>query len=154
MLNHTKKFIESHKDLIQDEDWMNLYIAARSDLPPTVIGDITKTLLSVGIDPLKDLKLIPYGYLSGVQDLTSFRIPDGILSIKPSAFDQCLNLREVTIPTSVVVIDRDAFYMCRNLKDIWYLGTQKQWIQIRRQSDCFAGTPMDIALHCTDGDLY
>ena len=56
-------------------------------------------------------------YLNG-ELLTELVIPDGITSIKCSAFRGCKNLTSVTIPDSVTTIGEDAFYNCSSLTSI------------------------------------
>lgn len=55
------------------------------------------------------------GYASFVETV---RIPNGVTTIKESAFENCENLRQVTIPNSVTTIEEKAFFLCQNLKEI------------------------------------
>lgn len=50
-------------------------------------------------------------YAVGKKD-TSFKIPDGVVSIWPYAFYACENITEVTIPKGVTTIGDDAFNYC------------------------------------------
>ena len=48
----------------------------------------------------------------------SYNIPDSVTSIGDSAFDDCVNLTNVTIPNSVESIGDAAFKYCSNLKSV------------------------------------
>ena len=45
-------------------------------------------------------------------------LPEGIVNIEESAFDQCRDLEDVAIPDSVETIGRRAFHWCSKLKNI------------------------------------
>ena len=49
----------------------------------------------------------------------SYTVPDSVTSIGVTAFDACINLKNVMFPESVSSIDYDAFYLCYNLEGIW-----------------------------------
>ncbi len=71
------------------------------------------------------------GYtFSGCSGLTSITIPDGVTSIGDAAFRDCSSLTSITIPDSVTSIGRRAFYNCSSLRDVYYGGTEAQWVQI------------------------
>jgi hypothetical protein len=50
--------------------------------------------------------------------LTSFTIPNSVISIGYGAFEKCSNLTSITIPNSVLSIGYDAFKECSNLTSI------------------------------------
>ncbi len=45
-------------------------------------------------------------------------IPNGTLTIEPTAFSDCINLASITVPSSVQVIEQDAFLNCFGLSSI------------------------------------
>ena len=49
------------------------------------------------------------------RNITSLTIPNGVTSIRPSAFSYCISLTSITIPNSVTSIGSNAFYYCRSL---------------------------------------
>ena len=67
-------------------------------------------------------------------DLTSVVIPDSVTSIGALAFYHCTGLTSVVIPDSVTSIGEGAFYDCTRLKNIYYRGTEVQWIAISKGS--------------------
>lgn len=58
-----------------------------------------------------------YGYPSGKGD-TSYRIPEGVKEIAPSAFRGCKNLVEVTMGETVTDIGESAFQSCGSLESV------------------------------------
>ncbi len=60
----------------------------------------------------------------------SYTIPDGVEYVDFCAFFKCTNLESVIIPNSVKIIIHDAFSDCPNLKDVYYEGTEEQFLKI------------------------
>ncbi len=58
-------------------------------------------------------ELILYPEARGV---SSYVIPDGVISIRQMAFDSCAGLAEVTFPKSVTSMEAPAFYACPDLQ--------------------------------------
>ena len=67
---------------------------------------------------------------SSCSNLGSVVIPDSVTSISAAAFYGCSSLTSITIPDSVTSIDSSAFLGCSKFTDVYYTGTQEQWIQI------------------------
>ncbi len=70
------------------------------------------------------------GLFRNCSSLTSINIPDGVTKIGSYAFFGCTSLTSVTIPDSVTTIINGAFEDCTNLTDIYYTGTEEQWVAI------------------------
>ncbi len=68
-------------------------------------------------------------YLAG-QSQTTLVIPDDVVTIGQSAFENAANLQKVTIGSQVMYIHADAFSGCTSLTETNYLGTAEQWSQI------------------------
>lgn len=67
----------------------------------------------------------------------SYTIPDSVISIGGGAFELCSSLSSVTIPNSVTSIGNGAFAGCSNLTTVNYTGTQTDWNNITKGTDCF-----------------
>ena len=68
-------------------------------------------------------------YAIGKAD-TNFVVPNSVTSIGDCAFDGCYSLTSVTIPDSVTSIGDWAFYRCSKLTNIYYTGTEEEWLAI------------------------
>lgn len=62
---------------------------------------------------------------------TNYTIPDGVTHVLYCAFISCNGLTSITIPDSVIDITLSAFNNCKNIADVYYKGTEDQWILIR-----------------------
>jgi len=63
-------------------------------------------------------KKISRFYFSGVQQMDSICVPNGVEEIEAYAFANCRNLQVVYLPKSIRCIDKEAFYGCAHLKKI------------------------------------
>lgn len=88
----------------------------------------------------------------GASKLESINIPEGITSIGQSVFSHCLGLTNINIPNNVTSIGENAFFYCMSLKsinipnsvtiignsafsysgliDVYYSGTQEEWMRL------------------------
>lgn len=62
--------------------------------------------------------------------LTEIIIPDGVTSIDTFVFDGCKSLTSVTIPKGMTNIGPMAFGGCASLTDVYYLGTEQEWLKL------------------------
>ena len=66
-----------------------------------------------------------FEYCRGLNTVT---IGNGVTTIEKYAFKECTGLTSVIIPVSVTSMDSDAFYKCSGVTDVYYEGTQEQWV--------------------------
>lgn len=162
MIKTTEKFIKNNTNLINNNDWEELYDKISDEskgmFTPAQVSEFTLTMLQCGIDPLKYLDYIPNYYLCRVDETwegkeftKEFIIPNNIKNINAYAFKENWILEKITIPKSIESIDRDAFTDCENLKEIIYLGTVEDWYNICEEAYTFYNIGTDI-IYCTDGD--
>lgn len=83
------------------------------------------------------MKKIGCYVFDGCSSLKGIIIPNGVPEIDIGTFEDCVALEWVQIPTSVTKIALLAFPNCSSLTDIYYLGTERQYRQIKmgREND-------------------
>ena len=168
------KFIEDNIELIENNDFSELYTILKSQ-PPAYSSIITEKLYEAGIDPLIYLNHIPLYYLAYTKR-TSFEIPKNITSISQCAFLQsnletiiipegitfigsqsfqdCSELKSLSLPNSLKSIATNAFRNCHSLKDITYNGTKEEWQQMIISITAFTTSVTDYkAVRCKDGPI-
>lgn len=148
MIPELKQFIEENIDLIDDNQFNDVYNKLR---PRKYTSRFTEAMLQADINPLNYMTEVPEYYLYE-SDLRRVNIPTGIVAINKYAFLSCRILEEVTIPEGVInigecafmncgiwklhlpstlkYIDIGAFQGCMNLSEITFAGTTKQWIAV------------------------
>ena len=57
-------------------------------------------------------------------------IPDNIVTIKESTFENCSELNTVIIPASVTFVENRAFTNCTEIDTVYYRGTEEEWNNI------------------------
>ena len=57
-------------------------------------------------------------------------IPDAVSQISHSCLRGCSSLKAITIPSGITVIQPKAFDGCNRLEDVYYDGTEAQWLEI------------------------
>ena len=80
-------------------------------------------------------------------EISSIRIPSGVKTIPMMAFYECRLLKTVYIPQSVTKIDLLAFSHT-GLMDIFYEGSQLQWVAIKIDSLAEDNIPSSTKIHC------
>ena len=119
MLNkNLKKFLEDKIELIETNNFNQLYKDAQTDLYfSQEIGTLTRALHRAGIDPLPHMEWIPFCYLYGDSNLTEYTIPDHIMFVESDAFANC-NLKKVVFGQRVDVVFYGAFEGCSQLSEV------------------------------------
>ena len=114
MNQKTKDFIERYIDLIEENEFDELYHIDDEISTP----DLTEALLSAGIYPLEHLDYVPSSYHCCSEDVTTVVLPKHIKRISTSAFWDCPNLTSVVLPEGLKHIGSSAFAECLKLASI------------------------------------
>ena len=118
MIDNVKRFIEKHINLIELNNFDELFRRANLDLSDYVeVGQLSKILEDAEIYPLNYLDYVPAYYMYGT-DIKIFAPKSGIISINQGAFRYCDNLTNITLPEGVEYIDAHAFEDLPNLKEL------------------------------------
>ena len=75
MTTELKEFIEKNKDAINNHEWEDLYENQLID--DNLTGEFTSCLLDIGVDPVKEMQVLPRSYLRGSQ-ITEYIVPKNI----------------------------------------------------------------------------
>lgn len=121
-----KEFIEKHIDLIDHEDYTELYKCADRELVPFKVGMVTELLHELGIYPEEHMKSIPSAMFCECP-YNGVALPEGIEEIETEAFLSCENLEIISLPLSLKRIYAEAFAYCPNLGTIKYAGSFNDW---------------------------
>lgn len=112
-----RNILNKYKEAINNGDFESIYNDRLVFFQPMLASEISQIFLNSGINPLNYLNKVPDAFLIGA-DIDQIEIPDGIIEIRSSAFNNCTNLTKIEIPNSVDKIDVYTFYNCTNLKYI------------------------------------
>lgn len=119
------KFIRLNKELIQDNNFEELY--KKFDNITDYTSDthyLTDILIEAGINPLEYMDAVPPGYLYKTDlNLRAIDIPDNIKYIYVYAFEDA-RLRKVTLPKTIIKMSKSAFFGNPLLTEINVRGTQ------------------------------
>ena len=105
----------------------------------TVIPSSVKSIAEFSFEGLEDIKSIdlPSGLTQienytfrDCEGLTSITIPDGVTTIGMGAFEGCEGLISICLPDSVTYIDTNAFASLQGLRNIYYTGTEEEYLDI------------------------
>lgn len=119
LTKNLKEFLEKNIELIEENKFNELYEKAENNLYFSQgIGTLTRTLLAANIDSIEHLTEIPYCYLYGDSNITTFVIPDNIEFVNSEAFANCSQLHDVIFGKGVSVIYYGAFEGCTELSNV------------------------------------
>lgn len=133
-----KQFIEETIDWIENDKWPDVAYKAESWLIDNKfeskdlieLWKIIREDLGIDILTVEDVEVIPSFYFCS-SAITEIVIPERILHINHSAFENCLMLNRVSLPNSLVSIGNNAFRDADQLKELIYLGTKDEFKKIR-----------------------
>ena len=112
-----RDFLVKHSDLIDNNNFEELYLEAFFNEPRIEDPELTWVLIRSNIDFLSHMTKIPHQFFEGL-DIKSIVIPPSIREISYNAFTDCKSLINVDIPNGVKDISDYAFSSCTALKTI------------------------------------
>lgn len=74
-------------------------------------------------------------------------------NIPERCFCNCINLEDVYLPKHIKIINDAAFKDCYNLHNIYYNGTEIDWLNINKLGHWVYGSEHKVIVHCTDGEI-
>ena len=91
-------FIQANKQLLNSGNFKDLFDKYKT-FSSGEYYTLTELLLEANIDPLSDtnMEAVENGFFMSL-DITSVNIPNHISVIKTDAFNNCINLKDVTLP--------------------------------------------------------
>ena len=114
----TKLIIEKYISYIEDEQFDELYAAAKRDLYDYKdVSDLTMTLLSAGIDPSLKMSSLPSHYMYHVDTVDSIKLPASINTLGEAAFSGMLNLKTLDL-SSCISLKQIPECLCMNSLDL------------------------------------
>lgn len=143
-----KAFIERHINLIEDNQFEQLYELTWQDYGDIEQGELTEVLESCEIYPIEHVKNLPYRYYAH-SNKEEIRIPPNITSIEPEIIAMS-NVRILYLPKTIKVTGDEAFIRAYKLEKIVYEGTKEEFQQI--QNITRAGL-RSIEIDCSDGSI-
>ena len=141
-----KAFIERHINLIENNQFEQLYELTWQDYGDIEQGELTQVLESCGIYPIEHIKNLPYRYYAH-SNKEEIRIPSNITAIEPEIIAGS-DVRILYLPKTITVTGDEAFILARKLEKIVYEGTKKEFQEI--QNIRSAGN-RGIKIECSDG---
>ena len=151
MITEVKEFIEQYIDLIEDNRFIEIYDKLFISQVKFRYGELTKILLSIDIDPLKYINVVPLYYLEYEKSDWSFErfeVPSNVVQLDDYAFCSCCPIDELILPKSVKTIKAGVFNDAR-ISKIIYLGTKEQFNQVLIT---YRNNYRGLKIHCSDGD--
>lgn len=70
---------------------------------------------------------------------TKVVLPNGITRVGNAALEACTSLTSIVIPDSVTSFGQCSFMMCANVNNIYYTGSEEQWVSITKDGNWDAG---------------
>ena len=169
--DQAKALIEKHIEYIETDAYADLYELIWADkecISLRIVGEITKVLEAVELNPLAYLDYIPAGYYCETSkkqyniprnikevdaysfhcsELEEIEIPFNVTYIGEAAFSYCEDLKLVQIDNPDIQIEYDAFDFC-DIDKIIYAGSRSDW-----ESFEFSSKAKFHVVECSDGEV-
>lgn len=145
--DETKKFVEKHIALIEQNNFNEFYRIAHDEFLTKYMYELYHVLQSVNINPLNYMHSVPHFFLYDEPTIKMFNIPRGVSVIGVSAFERS-SVEVLKIPDTVHYIQRQAL-QSDSLKKIVFDGTLAEWHKIVKQDKLRS----DILLCCSDKNI-
>lgn len=174
------KWIENHKDMINNQQFFDLFLAANTFQHGNIFdrmqfaGKLNYVLYIAGFNVFTEGK-VPKRWFWACKDLTDIDL-DNVVEIENSAFQSCSNLRKVTLsnslksigeyafenctslehidlPHTLELIGHGAFNGCDNLKSVNYNGSLEQFKSLLKGHTVLSYFPFKTIIQCLDVTL-
>ena len=80
--------------------------------------------------------------------LKEVTVGSGLTTIGSEAFGMCTSLAALTIPNTITAIGEKAFVSCTSLSDVYYSGTQEEWVILKANTGEKNDPLFSAILHC------
>ena len=170
------KWIENHKDMINNSQFYDLFIAAntfphgstleRMQFPGKLNFVLYKAELNIFNDEIPnryfwactdltsiDLSKITHIGDSAFQSCSNLRdviLSSNLKSIGNYAFEACASLEHVNLPYTLESIGYGAFNDCTNLKSVKYDGQLEQFKNLLKERSSISYFPFETTIQCVD----
>lgn len=172
-----KEWIESHIDLLESNQFTELYSLCNIPSTPITQPQLTELLYSIDCKPEPYLRIIPNKYLyRSVLDVSNYvfptqvtligpnafngtnieevLLPEGVQYVKGTSFSNCSMLKRVVLPNSLIRLGTCVFGNTPMLTSIEYRGTVEEFKDVVKEpSWCRMPFEESIPVICTDGRL-
>lgn len=145
-----KEFIEQNIELIENNDFEMLYNQAWANENEFEIGELTKLLHEINIDPLQKMVSVPSYYLQYTKKDWSFeifKIPSNIIELEDFSFGVSCRIKELILPTSIKSIGRIIFEDAA-IDKVSYEGTIAEF---KRILISYESQYEGFKINCSDG---
>lgn len=115
-LEKFKEFVDENKEILNDNNFEEIYNKLYWE-SAQIVSNFTQLFYKAGINPLQFLNHIPSCFLN-MADITSFVIPNHIITIGNAAFYDCEKLEEIKLNKNLETIGSNVFAYCFSLKNI------------------------------------
>lgn len=170
------KWIENHKDMINNSQFFDLFIAAntfphgsileRVQFPGKLNFVLYKAKLNIFNDEIptsyfwacKDLTFIDLSKVTHIgnsafqscSNLKDIILSNSLKSIGDYAFEMCTSLEYLNLPNTLEIIGCGAFTGCANLKSVNYDGTLEQFKNLLKDCSSISYFPFETTIQCVD----